>query len=149
MKLLKFKRTSIHYQLALLWCDDYPNNISNNICGYSWQVLLGAIEAIGLILLAAVFLSLTIVLPSVYLVVYLETGIGFNPPSEVIAGLTLDTLIIFIALCGIVSHYYTEYKQSRHNRQKLGNQPTIKNDSFIVEIYQKFKNKTCAKIEFI
>ena len=150
MKSLKFSKKSIHYRLALLWCS-YSYNISDNICGYFWQVFFGTLSAIGMFIVIIALLSLSVVFPLVYLVVALQTGIWFKAPDEVVAGLCFDASIIFIVLCGIVSYYYTEYKERKRKRdyQRKSNGEYIETHSFIVEIYRKFKDKTCAKIEFM
>lgn len=152
MRSLKFSTKSLHYRLALLWCDDNRHMISNNICGYFWQVLLGSIVAIVLVGVVIFISSLAVIFPLVYLVVALQTGIWFDTPTEVVAGLCIDAIVIFVVICAMIGSCIEackERKRERDYQRMMAGEQIIKNDSFIVEIYNKFKNKTCAKIEFL
>ena len=151
MKSLKFSTKSLHYRLALLWCNDDRYKISDNICGYFWQVLFGTVTAILMFGAICVMLSITVVFPLVYLVVALQTGIWFKPPDEMIAGLCIDAVVILVVISTMIASYLYERKERKRERdyqRMIAGEQISNNDSFIVEVYRKFKNKTCVKLEF-
>ena len=150
MVTLKFSKNSWHYKLASFGTS-YDYFISDNLCKYCWQVIKGF--AFGLLVLSffTVILYCAIVEPIIYLLVVYETGIWVMPTSPALPiGLGVWGAVFIILLGHGIRVSYSKYKNNRriaqYNAQREG-LPQPK-DSFIVAVWRKFHDKTCAKLEF-
>ena len=143
MVTLKFSKNSWHYKLASFGTYDYF--ISDNLCKYCWQVIKGF--AFGLLVLSffTVILYCAIVEPIIYLLVVYETGIWVMPTSPALPiGLGVWGAVFVILLGEGIRVSYRRIAQYNAQREGL---PQPK-DSFIVAVWRKFHDKTCAKLEF-
>jgi hypothetical protein len=148
MNSITFSKNSWHYRLVTFIKS--RNYVSTDFCGYFWDVVTSIIAAF-IIFCGLLFVTLaTIIYPLIYLVVSLQNGF-FDVPQEVIIGTTIDVFFILISIFFYIQEvWYPEYKERKYwrNFSKLTELPKPKEPSFIAMSWNKFKDKTCFRVEF-
>lgn len=143
MKTLNFSRQSWHYQLA----EFGSNSVSTNICSYIWQVLWGVIAVLAI----AAVITLAVGIPLISLIFILLFGYD----SEIIFGkefniVAVGLLITSVYVAGATLWFCIEIAPSKIysviTNSTLTHETT--SDNFLYSVWSKFKNNTCAKINF-
>ena len=148
MKTLNFSKNSWHYWVAEFGCFD--NSVTDNLCGYIWQVIQGLFFLTWLTFIVVFFAYCTLAEPVVYLYTVYQTGIWVKPDDFLQVGIGLWCGIILFTIFSAIAHTLSNYKEKRREARynELYNGIPAPKDSFIVAVWRKFHDKTCAKIEF-
>lgn len=145
MKSITFSKNSWHYRLVSFIKPPYQ--ISDDFCGYFWDVIISAFSLVCMISALVFFTLLLLIHPLLYLAVSLQYGF-FDLPAPVGVGLFLDIgSILIILFFYIIDIWYPAYQEKKYwnNFSKMTELPK---PSFIMMSWNKFKDKTCFKVEF-
>ena len=146
---LNFSRNSWHYRFIASMKDE--RYISNNICGYFWDFVFCCLAAALVFAVVVIVLYVMGVAPLMWLWVSIKFGY-LDPHAEAIVGVFFDILAIHIAGFFYISDVwlpaYYEAKRLKDYAAMQRGEYKPKSDSFVKAAWKKFKNKTCARIEF-
>jgi hypothetical protein len=152
MKPITFSKTSWHYKMVDkiigMPQDYYDNDIPMDICTYSRKLFgcllllaLAAACAIGLVLIPVADFAMWVLVG--LSTGWVEVGIGGVVIVEAVIA------VIFVMAYGIAMIVETRKKYKRAMRLKNSEEGVPEPEpSLAVELYRKFKTKTCVRITF-
>lgn len=146
---LKFSKNSWHYRLASFGTDKV---ISDNLCGYFWQVLWGFIWFIWSSLCVILIAYCMLAEPIAYLLAVFNTGVWVRIDTFLLVGLCCWAFILLIVAVSLFYELSEKLKEKRrlaaYQRKFDKINEVERKDNFIVAIWHKVHDKTCAKLEF-
>ncbi len=150
MNTLKFNKNSWHYQLVRAVKDEW--HISDNFCGYFWDVIISGSILLLMLAMTAMCLFVLVVAPLLYLAVGLQYQF-FEPPKEVAVGLVFDVGLLLIYVWFLVSDWLADRRELKRQKfydeyVKNNYKKVEKKPSFVITAWRTFKDKTCFRIEF-
>ena len=143
MNTMKLKKNSWHYKLVKNFSDVRPEAITD-FCTYFREVVWSLFGATILTVIGIVVFYICAVAPLTYLTVGLQYG-WFQMPYEVITGLSIDLVALFVVIIGETIH---RSRVKRYAYFDIHGRFPEKSQGFISLAWAKFKDKTCHKIEF-
>ena len=150
MVTLKFSKNSWHYKFISLFKDRYF--ISDNICGYIRDFILSCFFTTSVLVMLCVALYVMVVAPLMWGFVMLQLDMFIQPSIAAGVGVIMDIVALLIAgfhyLVVVVIPEYAEKKRLEAYEAMQNGKYKPKPDSFVKAVYNKFHDKTCAKIEF-
>ena len=150
MNTLKFNKNSWHYQLVRAVKDEW--HISDNFCGYFWDVIISGSILLLMLAMTAMCLFILVVAPLLYLAVGLQYQF-FELPKEVAVGLVLDAGILVGCIICLISDWLADRRELKRQKfydeyVKNNYKKVEKKPSFVITAWRTFKDKTCFRIEF-
>jgi hypothetical protein len=143
MNTMKLKKNSWHYKLVKNFSDVRPEAITD-FCSYFREVVWSLFGATFLTAIGICVFYVSVVAPLMYLTVGLQHG-WFQMPYEVITGLSIDLVALFVVIIGETIHRRRVKENAYYDIH--GHFPK-RSQGFFSLAWAKFKDKTCHKIEF-
>ncbi len=150
MNTLKFNTKSWHYRLVRFIKNEWE--ISDNFCGYFWDVVMSGIVLLLMLAMVIFCLFVLVVAPLLYFVVGLQYQF-FEPTNEVVIGLFFDAVLLVICVICLFSDWLADRRELKRQKQldeyvKNNYRTVEKKPSFVMTAWRTFKDKTCFRIEF-
>lgn len=150
MVTLKFSKNSWHYKFISLFKERYF--ISDNICGYIRDFILSCFFALLSFCFIVTALYIMVVAPLMWGFVMWQLDMFIQPSTAAGVGFIMDIVALLIAgfhyLVVVVIPKHAEKKQLEAYEAMQNGKYKPRKDSFVKAVYNKFHDKTCAKIEF-
>jgi hypothetical protein len=151
MNPVNFSRDSLHWRLATVYGDletyaydeDYKKEYSGdaepgNLCDYVKNVGKGLFKIL-LLLIASVIGSMLVGNFIAWVLAMIVTRVALTPDPPAVFTCALILLVLCAMLFGKI---YT----MRYEKKRLQREDGTYKDSFISEVYKKWKTKTCVRV---
>lgn len=146
---LKFSKNSWHYKFIASMKETHY--ISDNICGYFWDFFFCCVTAALIFFGTVIALYVMVVAPLMWLWVIIQFGY-LQPHTEAGVGVIADIVALLIAglfyLVEVWIPARAEKKRREEYEARKNGEYKPRQDSFVKAVWNKFHDKTCAKIEF-
>lgn len=139
---INLSKKSWHYEIVNRYCDDYYD--SSDLCSYARGVMSALAKLLLLSIVGALIFGYGFGDLFAWIAAVIKTAawIEPNPVTIFVGGIILILSILF---CGVA---LTALFHTSKVAKKVSAVMTPAEDSFLVQAYRGFKDKTCVRINF-